>query len=194
VPAGEHEHHLRQERHGEQRGNPEHAQLGAVLRGLARAFRVASGGDHLVGVVARLAHGLDQRFHAGGGGLVTHAGLFGGEVDVRLDAFEAVEHFFDARRAGGAGHADELQLGAARRHGKAGFFDGGLEIRRRGAGRVILDAGLFRRQVDRGLDAGQAVEGFFQAGRAGGAGHACHGEFDALGSVHPGVSMWGVKK
>jgi hypothetical protein len=41
---------------------------------------------------------------------VAHVGALGGEVDRRLDAGQLVQLLFDARRAGGTGHAAQRQL------------------------------------------------------------------------------------
>src|SRR5688572_17694633 len=61
-------------------------------------------------VVARVADALDERLELQRAGLEAHRRPFGGEVDARLDPLELVEVLLDARRAGGAGHAFDVEL------------------------------------------------------------------------------------
>src|SRR3954468_2536648 len=61
-------------------------------------------------VIARVADASYQRRDALLFFVEADGGFFGGEVDARLDAFKLVEVLLDARGAGRAGHAFEVEL------------------------------------------------------------------------------------
>ena len=83
------------------------------------ASRAAHAGDFefdLIGshLIAEIGHFGREIFQAGLGRVIDDTGRFGGKVDYRFRyARQFAKAFFDAGRAGGAGHADDFQCAGA---------------------------------------------------------------------------------
>jgi hypothetical protein len=104
---------------------------------------------------------------------VTHARAFVGEAHQRFNVGKPIEYFFDAGCASGAGHSGNAEFDALSRHVVAGAayrFDDVLGRNRGAVGDI--DPGALGRKINRGADAGNAIEVFLDARSARGAGHA----------------------
>ncbi len=124
VCLAEHRQHLHQQRQTERDRNPEQPQLRVVGVVAARLFLSGVRLDALARVVPGLADRLDELFGRGQPGHIADARGLAGEIDRRLHAFEFVQRLFNARRAGDASHAVELELRHPNRHRVAGAADG----------------------------------------------------------------------
>ncbi len=195
--AGEHEHHLGEERRGQRDGPQEAHALTAIGGGLQRLLlRAAVGVDHSR-AVAGFADGFHQRLRIRRAGRVFDARPRRREIDVGRHARKAIERLLDARGAGGAGHAFDGEVDPAGRHVEAGPADALDEIGDFGRARLVVDASALGGEVDRGLHAGHFVQTLFEAGCAGSAGHAGDGQLDRSGCegcVHgANIPQWGIQ-
>jgi hypothetical protein len=171
--------HLQHEdRQRQQRRDGEAAPERRRRRGAGVALAVAGvvGGD-APGLVPRVADRLLQRRGRDGAAGEADRGALGGQVDDGLGhAGHGLQPLFDARDAGGAGHALDGELGRVLRHGVAGGLDRLHHRRdvRRGRERHV---GPFGGEVDRRRgDARRLRDRLLDPAHAGGAAHPFDGE------------------
>ena len=185
--------HFQQEhRQREQGGKEQRFLQRRTLRSLALSRgifhgRAFTGLRHSCGFVARLGNGGDQRPHIGAVADL-YAGALCGQVHAGgLHARYFLERPLHAAHAGSAGHAIDLQIDLALRHGIAGLLhcrNGGGHHGLRLRGVVQAQAGFLGGQIDHGTaHARHFLERTLHAAHAGGTGHAFHRQFDQ-GSGH----------
>ena len=118
MRAHRHRRHLRHEWNRQERSDDEHAKLAAIALRLSGGLlaRLTEGVDRRRRVVARLAHGFDQRFGRRLAAVELDMRALGREVDFGSNAVDAVQYLLDPCRACGTGHSGQLQVEGFRVH------------------------------------------------------------------------------
>ena len=178
--AAEHGDHLRHQRQGQRGRNPEAAQLGAIGSKLARLVLLTRPVTGQPPGKAGTPDRGSQQGRCAHPRPITNACALGRQINARLDARQTVEHFFKARRAGGAGHAFNVEFNRLQRHAEAGFLDRGNDLRGTALSRREIDLRAFGGQIDAGAHPRQTVEQFFDTRRTSGTGHTFDRQIKAL--------------
>jgi hypothetical protein len=168
-------HHLQEEGQGEEQSKREERELPPPgrLPFPPQGFPVTrQDGPRLV---AGAPHRLDEVCRGDTARIETDLRPFGGEIHLRLDPGQRIEHLLDAGGAGGAGHAVKGEIDALGRHLEAAFANEGDEVGGRYLARVVDDTRFFRGQIDLCLHPRLAVQGLLDPRRTGGTGHALNG-------------------
>ena len=117
VPAAEHEEHLADQRQCQSHRDPEAADLALVVGGPARLFPFLRALVNDAGSKPGPGRRGNHRRLVGGASEPDTCAL-GSQIDIGLHPRLAVEHLFEARRTGGAGHAGNREFDDATGDGR----------------------------------------------------------------------------
>ena len=182
ITAAEHPEHLQQQGQGQCRSDPETPQFSLIDHQLARLLLLARTVVGNASTKPGFLDGGDQLTGRHQAGHETHSCTFGSQIDAGLDAIQTIQHFLDAGRTGGTGHAFDRQLDGLRRHAETDAFDCGKHCGRRGLAARDLHPRALGSKIDAGVDTGQTIEHFLDARRASGTRHASQWQVEA-GSI-----------